>query len=136
MTTLSSEPPKSLYTFTSAVDVEKTLRERWWLDPSLVYLHRRDADVQIIPNLSRETEQYAVAKIAQRINKQEMSLAYTELQRETPQMTRLRHEVLGLAFHQYCNRVINKEGDLAHIVNRFSTTHRWPVPDEHFRQSY
>jgi len=68
MTTISKEPMKSLYTFTLVEDIEDTLRKRWWMDPSIVYLHKRDVDVQIIPNLSHELEEYAIGKLAQRIN--------------------------------------------------------------------
>ena len=136
LTTLATEQPKSLYTFTSVADMDRTLAERWWLDPSSAYLHKIDADVEVIPRLSRETEEYAVAKIAQRMNRHCMSEAYSELQKETPSMSRLSHEVLALAFHQYFDRVIRKEGNLAHIVHRFSTTHRWPLPDDCFRHSY
>jgi len=45
MTTISKEPMKSLYTFTSAKDMEDALRKRWWVDPSIAYLHKRDVDV-------------------------------------------------------------------------------------------
>jgi len=60
MTTISREPMKSLYLFTLAKDMKDTLRKRWWVDPSIVYLHKRDADVQIIPNLLHELEEYAI----------------------------------------------------------------------------
>jgi len=45
MTTISREPIKSLYTFTSTEDMEDALRKRWWVDPNIAYLHKRDADV-------------------------------------------------------------------------------------------
>jgi hypothetical protein len=70
MTTVATEPMKSLYTFTSASEMNEALTRRWWVDPSIAYLHRRDANVEIIPHLSRASEEYAIGKIAQRINKQ------------------------------------------------------------------
>jgi serine/threonine protein kinase len=81
MTTVTTEPMKSLYTFTSASEMNEALTRRWWVDPSIAYLHRRDANVEIIPHLSRASEEYAIGKIAQRINKQCMSENYSKLQR-------------------------------------------------------
>jgi len=62
-----------LHTFTSAKDMEDALRKKWWVDPSIAYLHKRYVDVQINPNLSCELEEYAIGKLAQRINRQCMS---------------------------------------------------------------
>jgi len=38
---------------------QEALKRRWWMDPSIAYLHRRDANVDIIPNLSCKLEEYA-----------------------------------------------------------------------------
>jgi len=80
MTTISKEPMKSLYTFTSTKDMEDALKKRWWIDPSIAYLYKRNADVQIIPNLSCELKEYTIGKLAQRINGQCMSKDYHKLQ--------------------------------------------------------
>jgi len=68
MATIQIDPMKFLYTFTSTSDRDEALRRTWWLDPSIAYLHRKDVDVKIIPNLSHKLEEYAVVRIAQRIN--------------------------------------------------------------------
>lgn len=139
MATVDSEEVKSLYTFTSEGERQKTLRERWWLDPSIAYLHQKDADVEIIPTLSRESEQYAVAKIAERINMECMSKEYAQLQREKPTMSKLSDQDLVQIFHTYLKQLYDKgipNGTLSHFVTRFTNTYNWPVPDEHFRHSY
>ena len=140
MTTVATEPMKSLYTFTSLSEKEEALRRRWWVDPSIAYVHRRDADVEIIPNLSRSSEEYAVGKIAQRINGECMSEAYFNLQRESLSTTKFLHDEFGRVFHLYLGRLCDSSADgrggLAHIIHRFCNTHRWPIPDEHFRHAY
>ncbi len=140
MTTVATEPMKSLYTFTSASEMNEALTRRWWVDPSIAYLHRRDANVEIIPHLSRASEEYAIGKIAQRINKQCMSKNYNKLQWETNAMAMFSHHQLGIVFHQYLDRLCQRgdgyRGGLAHIINRFTSQFNWPMPDEHFRHSY
>jgi hypothetical protein len=64
MATKSTEPMKSLYTFTDARSMTQTLAQRWWMDPKVAYLHRRDADVERIPLLSKTSKNYPVAKLA------------------------------------------------------------------------
>jgi len=54
ITTIGTKPIKSLYKFTFASDKGKALRERWWVDPSTAYVHRRNTDVEIIYNFSRK----------------------------------------------------------------------------------
>ena len=80
MTTKSIKAMQSLYTFTIADQVAETLRRRWWVDPRVLYLHKQDADVQIIPKLSKASEEFTTARIAQRINGHTMSRYYEKLQ--------------------------------------------------------
>jgi hypothetical protein len=140
MTTKAIEPMKSLYTFTSEQEMTKTLRDRWWVDPTIAYLHKRDADVEIIPRLTKTSEAYAVAKIAIRINKDNMSEDYWKLQVPGETSAHFRLEQLGNVFEGYLNRLCNSDrdraGGLSHIVTRFRETYNWPVPYEHFRSSY
>lgn len=137
MTTIATEPMQSLYTFTSEGEKEEALKKRWWVDPSIAYVHKRNADVEIIPKLSRVSEEYAIGKIAQRINKGCMSEAYWKKQRENARTCTFLHEEFGQVFHTYCQRLVNKDpGGLPHVINRFCNVHNWPIPDEHFRRSY
>ena len=80
MMTKATEPMQSLYTFTNAEKMVETLRRRWWVDPRVVYLHKQNADVQIIPKLTIALEEYATTRIAQRINAITMSKDYENLQ--------------------------------------------------------
>jgi hypothetical protein len=140
MTTLATEPIKSLYTFTAENEMNQTLKSRWWVDPDIAYLHKVGADVQNIPMYSRKSEAYAVGKLAQRINAQCMSKAYFDLQHETTNMTQFPFHEFGRVFDLYLDRLCLKgEGEhrtVAHVVHRFCDTYRWPVPDEHFRHSF
>ncbi len=140
MSTVATQPMKSLYTFTSPNSMTETLRSRWWVDPSIAYLHKANADVEIIPYLSRESEEYAVAKIAMKINRQCMSEEYYRLYRESVGPNGFTHDVLRNVFHQYLERLVKKSEDhrsgLAHIINQFGANYKWPVPSEHFRSSY
>jgi len=58
MTTYASEPPKSLYVFTSQCEMDNALQMRWWVTKKIVYLHQKNGDVQIIPSLSIAFEEY------------------------------------------------------------------------------
>ena len=140
MTTKSTEPMQSLYTFTNADQMAETLRRRWWVDPRVMYLHRHDADVQIIPKLSKASEEYATAQIAQRINCNTMSRDYEILQRDSQSSVVFSNEEFANTFHMYLDRVCNQgrdgAGGLSHIITRFSATYNWPTPYEHFRTSY
>ena len=140
MITLSKEPMKSLYTFTSESDMQDAMRQRWWVDPDVAYVHKKDGNVADIPSYSRASEEFAVGKLAQKINGLCMSEDYHKLQRETPTMMKISHEQLGVFFHQYLERLTKKSSDyrggLAHVINRFQTTFNWPTPDQHFRHSY
>ncbi|MBE3102861.1 MAG: hypothetical protein IMZ40_01335 [Bacilli bacterium] len=140
MTTLATEPMKSLYTFISEKERTEALERRWWVDPEIAYLHKAGADVGIIPMYSRKSEEYAVGKLAQKINAQCMTQAYFELQRETPHMTKFPFHEFGRVFDLYLNRLClpaeNEHRSLAHVVHRFCGTYHWPIPDEHFRRSY
>ena len=118
----------------------ETLRRRWWVDPRVVYLHKQNADVQVIPKLSRASEEYATARIAQRINGKTMSKDYEKLQRESQTYVVFSNEELANTFHMYMDRVCNEDregaGGLSHIITRFSDTYNWPTPHEHFRSTY
>ena len=140
MTSKSSEPIKSLYTFTKAEDMAETLQRRWWVDPAIAYLHKRDADVQIIPYLSKTSEEYATARIAQRINGRSMSKEYEKLQRESGSSVVFTNQEFADTFHLYMDRLCStgreNAGGLSHIITRFSNTYKWPTPHEHFRSAY
>ena len=137
MTTLATDPMKSLYTFTSESERDETLRRRWWLDPAITYVHKKDADVEIIPYLSRATEEYAVGKIAQRIQNEEMSVHYFNLQGGRPGMCKFQHHELGTVFQLFLDRLCQTgPRGLAHVITFFTTKLNWPVPDEHFRHLY
>ena len=140
MTTKATEPMQSLYTFTNAEQMAETLRRRWWVDPRVLYLHKQDADVQIIPKLSRALEEFATARIAQRINGHTMSKDYEKLQRESQTSVVFSNGEFANTFHMYMDRVCNDHrdgaGGLSHIITRFSDTYHWPTPHEHFRTAY
>jgi hypothetical protein len=140
MTTKASEPMKSLYIFTSEEEMRRSLRERWWVDPRIAYLHKHGADVEIIPQLTKTSEAYAVGKIAIRINKGNMSEDYWKLQVPRETSVHFPLDQFGNVFEGYLNRVCNNDrdgaGGLSHIVTWFRKTYHWPVPHEHFRSSY
>ena len=140
MMTKSREPMKSLYTFTDAGKMAETLRRRWWVDPAVAYLHRHGADVEIIPKLSKTSEEYATARIAQRINRMSMSTDYERLQRESGSSVVFTNQEFANMFHTYLDRLCTtgreSAGGLSHIINRFSGTYNWPTPYEHFRTTY
>jgi len=50
MTIVSTDLVNSLYIFTSTNDKHEALRRRWWMDPNITYVHRRNVDVEIISN--------------------------------------------------------------------------------------
>ena len=126
LTSKAIEPMKSLYTFTSEEKMTKTLRERWWLDPRIAYLHKRNAGVGIIPRLTKTSEAYAVGKIAIRINKGNMSEDYWKLQMPEVTSSHFPLEELGNVFEGYLNRLWNSSrqgaGGLSHIVTLFRAT--------------
>jgi hypothetical protein len=104
MATKSMEQMKLLYTFSKAQTMTQTLAEKWWVDPKVAYLHRRDADVEIIPLLSKPLEEYAIAKLVAKINRENMSEDYHKLQREgnNSSMVLSMSDLAGV-FHQYLN---------------------------------
>jgi hypothetical protein len=140
MLSFSTEPMESLYGYNSTEEMQKDLAERWWVDPTIAYVRKPDADVEIRPPVTKTTEAYGVAKIAMRINKGNMSEEYWKLQ--TPGETSATYEQHDLAsvFESYLNRLCSTDraniGGLAHIVTRFRITYKWPVPYEHFRNVY
>ena len=140
MSTYATEPPKSLYMFQSAREMEDALAKRWWVTPQIAYLHEKHGDVPIIPSLSRASEEYAVCKIAKAINRDCMSEEYYKLNKETQSMSKFEHHTLAIAFQEYlerpCREGSENAGGLAHIINRFTSTFNWPIPNEHFRHLY
>jgi len=95
MTTVSTNPMKSLYTSTLTNGRDKALRRRWWVDLSIAYVYRRDVDVENIPYLSHKLEGFVVTQIVQRINKHCMSEAYNKLQHETKGHSIFSHDKLA-----------------------------------------
>jgi serine/threonine protein kinase len=69
MATNSTEPMKPLYAFIDTISEAEELAKKWWVDPRVAYIHKEGADVQVIPRLSKASEEYVVAKIALRINR-------------------------------------------------------------------
>lgn len=142
MTTVSNASVKSLYTFTSVAERKEALTRRWWVDPNIAYLHTKDADVENIPTLSKTSEEFAIGKLAQAINGNNMSGAYHMLQsREGAGLTvRFAPHELGETFELYlrqlCGDTSAGKYTLSHVVMRFTSWFHWPVPDEYFRRSY
>jgi len=60
MTTVATEPPKSLYTFTLESDKTEALRGQWWVDPDVAYLDVKDANLEIILDLLCVSKEFAV----------------------------------------------------------------------------
>jgi len=63
--------------------MDDALQVRWWVTKTIAYLHQRNEDVQIIPSLSRASEEYMVCKIVKAIKKDNMSEEYWKLNQET-----------------------------------------------------
>jgi hypothetical protein len=72
---------KSLYAFTNTISEAEEMAKRWWMDSWLAYVYKEGADVQVIPWLSKTSEEYTVAQIALRINRENMSEDFHKLQR-------------------------------------------------------
>lgn len=135
LTTNMDEKMRSLYTFTKPQDRINTLQARYWVDPRVAYLYKESNDIDIIPFLDRASEEFATARIAQRILKKTMSTAYENLQHKTGP-DRWSNQDLANTFDQYLEMVGEKGFTLTHVVNRFMGSHHWPVPTEHFRTKY
>lgn len=140
LTTNFQEAKQTLYTFTSQEKLEQEKRNRWWVDPNIMYLHQKNNEFQIIPKFSVISEAYSTAKIAQRINNQGMSNVYLGLQRPHAHSEVLSFSDLAQQFHLYMNRCCHTDrannGGIAHIIQRFRNVHHWPIPTEHFRIRY
>jgi hypothetical protein len=74
-----TEPMKSLYTFRDNNSKNEKMRGRWWVDPNIIYVHQVDLAAEVIPVLTRASEEYVVAKIASRIFGGHMSKDYHQL---------------------------------------------------------
>lgn len=129
------EKMRSLYTFTKPQERINTLQVRYWVDLRVAYLYKESNDIDIIPFLDRASEEFATARIAQRILKKTMSTAYENLQHKTGP-DRWSNQDLANTFDQYLEMVGEKGFTLTHVVNRFMGSHHWPVPIEHFRTKY
>ena len=131
---------QSLYTFTKREDMAETLQKRYWVDPRVAFLYKPNADIHIIPKYSMASEEFAAARIAQKINEKTMSTAYENLQRGGRNTLIFSNKDLAQAFHLYMERVCNESrdsaGGLSHIISRFSEIFNWPTPHEHFRTKY
>jgi len=103
-------------------------------------VYEKNKDVRAITNISRALEEYAVCKIAKRMNKENMSEEYHKLNMETKSMSEFGHKDLAIAFEEYLEwpcpeGPVNASG-VIHIIGRFCNTLNWLVPDEHFQCSY
>jgi hypothetical protein len=119
----------------------QTLANRWWVDPRVAYLHKRDADVEIILPLFKISNEYAVAKLAIKISKEYMLEYYHKLQKEgnINAMVLSMSDLAGV-FHQYLHRLYDKGRDQArglfHIITHITETYKWLIAVEHFRTMY
>ena len=140
LATVASQPRKSLFVFTSQEQMKDVLTKRWWVDPTLAYLHKKDAELENIPYYSSMTEEYAVGHIAMHINKGEMSEVYYQLHRSNSTVTQFSKEDLFKTFQQYLKRLSAKgqgnHSSLTRVVNAMIERFNWPIPTEHFRTSY
>jgi hypothetical protein len=121
MATKSTNQMKLLYTFTN----EQTKI------PMVAYSHMQGTNVEIIPQLTKTLEEYAIAKLAAKINKENMLEDYHKLQREDNNSSMvLSRSDLAKIFHQYPNCLCNKGHDgtkgLSHIITHFTETYNWP----------
>lgn len=116
------------------------MRMWWWVTLKITYLHQNDKEVEGIPHLSCESEEYVVCKIAQAINKDNMSEHYYTLNNEIESKSKFDHHALVVAFQKYlerpCVEGAENTGGLARIINCWTKTFNWPIPDEHFRRLY
>jgi hypothetical protein len=131
MATKSTNQMKLLYTFTNAQTMIQTLIDMWWMDPMVAYSHMQGTNVEIIPQLTKTLEEYAIAKLAAKINKENMLEDYHKLQREDNNSSMvLSRSDLAKIFHQYPNCLCNKGHDgtkgLSHIITHFTETYNWP----------
>jgi hypothetical protein len=133
---------KSLYAFTDKNFETEELAKRWWVDPKVAYVHKAGADVQVILQLLKTFEEYIVAKIVLRINRENMSEDYHKLQREGGGSSSgdfLLNDLAGV-FHVYLNCVCNDGrdtvGGLSYIITHFMGGYKWPISFEHFRIVY
>ena len=147
MTSTIVAPKKSLYTFTSTTERDETVRRRWWVDPKITYVHKENADVDNVPNYSKQSEEFAIGQIAMKINASCMSEAYHKLQGHgRNNHVRYQHHELGSVFQLYLNRLCTNDGEgsehatghssLAEVISRFTSSFNWPTPVEHFRRQY
>jgi hypothetical protein len=140
LSTTLAESMQSLYAFTKKEDMDKTLQRRYWVDPRVAYLHKAGDENRIIPSYSLKSEEFAVAKIALRINGKSMSTAYTALQLGNRNTSKMSNADLSQAFEIYLGRVCDgnrdASGGLSHVINAFTNMWHWPTPHEHYRMRY
>ncbi|KAG0571933.1 hypothetical protein KC19_VG055000 [Ceratodon purpureus] len=137
--TKTLENRRSPWVFDIVHQMEETMTRRYWVDPRVVYVHKENQDIQIIPDLTVASEDFAGAKIAAKINRGNMCTAYHEAE---PVETRHFQNIgeLAMVFEGYLERVCQNNrgtiGGLGHLINRFRDTHNWPTPFEHYRVGY
>ena len=137
LATKSTDQMKSLYTFRDHQSKDEKMRGRWWVDPTIVYVHNPHADAQVIPVLTRALEEYAVAKIAARIFGSHMSEDYYNLQKDSEGYSISNLEsIFQVYLDHLCNNDYENAGGIAHIITYFMQTFKWPIPVEHFRTQY
>jgi hypothetical protein len=78
-TSKATEPMKSLYTFRDNNSKNEKMHGRWWVDPNIIYVYQVDLAIEVLPVLTRASEEYVVAKIASRIFAEHMSKDYHQL---------------------------------------------------------
>ncbi len=83
LTTSMDDKMRSLYAFTNAAKRIHTLQVRYWLDPRVAYLHPEGDAIPLIPFYDCASEEFATARIAQRILKKTMCTVYANLQTTT-----------------------------------------------------
>jgi serine/threonine protein kinase len=79
LATKATEPMKPLYTFRDNNSKNEKMHGRWWVDPNIIYVYQVDLAIEVLPVLTRASEEYVVAKIASRIFAEHMSKDYHQL---------------------------------------------------------
>ena len=137
LATKSMDPMKSLYTFRDHKSKDEKMEGRWWVDPTIVYVHNLHADAQVIPVLSKASEEYAVAKIVAKIFGLHISEDYYNRQKDSEKCSINDLEgIFQVYLNCLCNNGRKNAGGIAHIIRFFVQMFKWPIPVEHFRTQY
>jgi serine/threonine protein kinase len=120
LATKSTEPMKPLYMLRDKKSKDEKMEGRWWVNLAIIYIHNPHADAQVIPLLTRASEEYAVAKIAVRIFGLHMLEDYYNRQKDSEGYSL---NDLERIFHVYLNRLCNNDrenaGGISHIITFF-----------------